>query len=132
FDEPGYARLHNNLGWLYQYYMENDQQAALHLKYAIKFDPKLEAAYYNLADLYKKHDKYKELVVFMQKALNKTGACERVIYEILGEVHEAQCEFSMALKYYKRALYKTTDSYDAGEIRRGIKRCKYKRLKRIF
>lgn len=132
YDEPGYAKLHNNLGWLYQYCMGNTSKAELHLKYAIKFDPKNEAALINIADLYLENRQYEALQLFMLHVLGLEGANKALIYEHLGKAFEASKQFNKAIKYYKMAHFETIDSYEASELKRGIKRCRYKKLKRIL
>jgi len=132
YDEPGYAKLHNNLGWLYQYCIENKSKAEIHLKYAIRFDPKIDAAYYNLTDLYLESRKYSELKEVMEDALKLDGSNKELVYQNLAKVYEASHQFTKAIKYYRMALYETIDSYDAGELKRSIKRCRYKKFKRLF
>ena len=132
YDEPAYAKVHNNLGWLYQYCLNEPKLANLHLKYAVKFDPKCEAALYNLIDLYFDHDGYDELKVILTKYYNEPGINKYMVYEALGKIHEVKGEFSKALSYYKKAMYITLDNYEATSMKRNIKRCKYKKFKRLF
>ncbi|MEQ9166967.1 MAG: hypothetical protein RLO12_11965 [Fulvivirga sp.] len=132
YDEPGYAKVHNHLGWLYQYYIVNQNQAELHFKYAIRFDPKFDAPYIHLSNMYIDNRRYTDLREMMEGALKVDGVNKSFIYENYGKTHEASGEFSKAIKYYKMAIYETIDSYDADEIKSSIKRCKYKRLKRLF
>ena len=132
YEEPDYAKLHNNLGWLYQYCIKDKKQAELHLSYAIKFDPKFEASYINLADLYLEHKEYVQLREVMQKVLDQDGSNKAICYENIGKAYEGTCEFSKAIKNYKMAMYETIDSYDADELKQAIKRCKYKRIKKLF
>lgn len=132
FDAPDYAKIHNNLGWLYQYRIEDKEQAELHLKYAIRFDGKMESAYFNLSELYIENEEYEKLREVMEAALKAPGVNKSLAYENLGKSHEAMKSYSKAIRCYKNALYATVDSYDADEMKGNIKRCKYKRLKTIF
>ena len=132
YDEPGYAKLHNHLGWLYQYHIVNQDQAELHFKYAIRFDPKFDAPYIHLSNLYIDSRRYSDLRNVMETALQYEGVNKSLIYENYAKTYEASGEFSKAIKYYKMAFYETIDSYDADEMKASIKRCKYKRFKKIF
>ncbi len=131
FDEPGYAKVHNNLGWLYQYCFDNKRQADLHLKYAIQFNPRLSVAFDNITELYIKDSRYDELQALLQNVISN-GNVEPCVFVSLGRVYEAKLKFKSALKYYRKAFYATTDSYDADDIKDCIKRCRYKWIRNIF
>ena len=49
YEEPGYGRLHNYLGWAYFYYTYDMTRAELHLKMAIKFDESYVPPYIHLS-----------------------------------------------------------------------------------
>ncbi len=131
YDEPAYAKVHNNLGWLHQYHIWNKEKAEMHLKYAIRFDPRLKAAYLNIVELYKWDNRYVELRGILEDAL-KADYKDAFIYETLGKTYEHTQDFNRAIMYYRDALYTTTDNYIGDEIRADIKRCKFKRLRRMM
>ncbi len=131
YDEPAYAKVHNNLGWLYQYHLGNKKLAELHLKWAIKFDPRMKAAYLNIVELYTWDNRMIELREILKNAI-KLEFKDAFIYESLGKTYEATQDFSLAIRYYREALYTTTDNYVGQEIRADIKRCKYKRIKKLI
>src|SRR6187549_2283430 len=52
YDEPGYGRLHNYIGWANLYYTQNVTQAELHFKMAIRFDETFAPPYLHMGTLY--------------------------------------------------------------------------------
>src|SRR5689334_24137608 len=64
YDEPGYARLHNHLGWAYMYYTSDERNAELHLKMAIQFEPEFMASYLHIGSLYNRLARYEEALKY--------------------------------------------------------------------
>lgn len=132
YDEPAYAKVHNNLGWLYLFYLNKRNKSEIHLKYALKFDPEMEAAYLNIGELYLLSKEFDKLIIIMKEALNKKSANRFMAYLNLGKAYELKGEYSLAIKNYKKALMATIDSYYTENIKKDIKRCKFKKYKLIF
>lgn len=128
-EEPGYARLHASMGDLYWYNLENLELAERHYHLAIRFDPKFESVYRELAIMYEKHNKYQGLKALMQKAIKVPGLNKSYIFEKLGQAEESEGHYASAIEYYRKALFESMDNEDADELKKHIKRNKYKRLK---
>ena len=129
--EPGYAKVHNNLGWMYLYYLENDELAEIHLNYAIKFEPEYKPPYLHLTELYmrnKQYDKLEELAI-IAKSVN--GISKTLVYERLGMVDEARGQYKLAIGNYKTAIFHCMDNQAIEDIRQNIKRCRFKRIRFI-
>lgn len=128
-EEPGYAKLHASMGDLYWYNLENLELAERHYHLAIYFDQKFESVYRELAIMYQKYNKYQGLKTLMQKAVKVEGLNKSFIFEKLGQAEESEGHFKNAIQYYKQALFESMDNKDADELKKHIKRNKYKRLK---
>ncbi|GAB5528037.1 MAG: hypothetical protein Roseis2KO_59090 [Roseivirga sp.] len=128
-EEPGYARLHAAMGDLYWYNLENLELAERHYHLAIRFDPKFESVYRELAIMYQKHNKYQGLKSLMQKAMKVADLDKSFIFEKLGQAAESEGRYKNAIQYYKQALLESMNNKDAEELKKHIKRNKYKRLK---
>lgn len=128
-EEPGYARLHAAMGDLYWYHLENLELAERHYHLAIRFYPKFESVYRELAIMYQKHNKYQGLKSLMEKAMKVADLDKSFIFEKLGQVEESEGHYKHAIQYYKQALLESLDNKDADELKKHIKRNKYKRLK---
>ena len=145
-EEPGYAKLHAKLGDLYNYETENLAMAENHYHLAIRFYPKYQEVYRDLADMYLDHRKFdglKKLMTkaldvegidhglkkLMTKALDVEGIDQAFVYEKLGQAAEAQGQYKEAIEFYRKGLFASLDNTDASELKKHIKRNKYKRLK---
>ncbi len=127
--EPGYAKVHNLLGWLYLYYLSDDARAEMHLKLAAKFDPFYKPPYLHLTDLYLRNENYHKLEEFILKAKEVKGISKYLVYERLGIVEEARGNFSKAIENYRNAIFHSMDNYDIDEMKSNIKRCKFKKFR---
>lgn len=128
-EEPGYAKLHAAMGDLYWYNLENLELAERHYHLAIRFYPQYESVYRELAIMYQKHNKYKGLKALMQKAMKVKDLNKSFIFEKLGLAEEAEGNYKNAIQFYKRGLIEAMNNNDADELKKHIKRNKYKRIK---
>ena len=129
--EPAYAKVHNVLGWLYLYYLEDDSMAEKHLKLAVKFDVDFKAPYLHLTELYMRNRKYDKLENLILEAKKVDGISKTMIYERLGMVEEARGKYSQAIEYYKTAVFHCMNNSTIKDIRSNIKRCRFKRIRFI-
>lgn len=128
-EEPGYAKLHAAMGDLYWYNLENLELAERHYHLAIHFYPKFESVYRELAIMYLKHNKYKGLKALMLKAMKVKDLDKAFIFEKLGQAAEAEGKHTSAIDYYRQGLLESMNNNHADELKRHIKRNKYKRFK---
>ena len=131
-EEPGYAKLHFNLGWLYESELEEFELAAIHYWHATRFDPSMSQAWWYLIDLLINEKRYKELLVVIQEGLKIEEVKKCNLYNGLGIYHESQKEYSKALSNYKNALLETVDEYQTSSLNKSIKRVRNKRIKTIW
>jgi tetratricopeptide (TPR) repeat protein len=132
YEEPGYGRLHNHIGWAHLYYTEDLNQAELHLKTAIKFSPEYSPPYLHIAKLYIVKEKYEEAIAILTDALSQPEANRARLYELIGQCHEMMHEFKLATRAYREAMLASVDSYHTQRFAESIKRCRAKRWKAIF
>jgi Tfp pilus assembly protein PilF len=128
-EEPGYARLHAAMGDLYWCHLHNLELAERHYHLAIRFDPQFASVYRELSLMYVKHRKFKGLKLLMYSALKSEGLEKAFIYEKLALVEESEGNHKGAIQLYRKALLASMDNEDVEELKKHIRRIKYKRLK---
>jgi tetratricopeptide (TPR) repeat protein len=131
YDEPGYAYLHNHLGWAYLYYTKEAEKAEQHLKWAVKFLPDYAAPYQHLGTLYARSARYDDALEVLSVALTKPNAYRVAILEGMANAYELKREYAMAIRTYKEALASTV-GVEVAQLTEGIKRCRKKRLAMMF
>ena len=65
----------------------------------------------------------------MQKAIKVKDLNKSFIFEKLGQAEEAEGNYTEAINYYKQGLIESMNNDDADELKKHIKRNKYKRIK---
>jgi tetratricopeptide (TPR) repeat protein len=131
YDEPGYGRLHNHLGWANMYYGD-EEVAELHLKMAIRFEPDYHAPYLHLGELLNKLKRFDEALSYLETGLIKKDANKMSLLEAIGLAYESKREYSKAIKAYKAALLESMFSYYTNKLNDGIKRCRRKKMLAMF
>jgi tetratricopeptide (TPR) repeat protein len=127
-EEPGYAKAHNHLGWMYFYHENEEKKAEMHLNYSVLFEPSYAPAYLHLACLYIRKSEYKKAMEILEKGLEAKDANKVSIYEMIGQCYEAMEEYSTAIRHYKSALRFSLNEWEASSIESNIKRTRKKRL----
>ena len=130
YDEPGYAKLHSTLAWMYQYFQENVEMAIRHYELAIYFDREYEYAYTNLAFLYFNEKRYDEATDVLVRALATESVDKSFVHEKLGTIAEKRGNYHDALTHYRRALLVCLDNEEITELKQNIKRTRFKRFKK--
>lgn len=128
-EEPGYAKVHAKLGDLYHYDFENMELAERHYLLAIRFYPAYQEVYSELVSMYMDHKKYKGIQRLMEQAKGQPGVDQAFVHEKLGLCAEAQGEYRKAIDHYKKGLFESLDNRDTAELKKHIKRNRYKRLR---
>jgi tetratricopeptide (TPR) repeat protein len=132
YDEPGYAKLHYTLGWVFNYYLEDTISAVRHYRMAVYFDCTYKSAYIELAEILFEERRMKEVKNLMAKAKRVQGLDKTFIYATLGKVAEQQQSFAEALGCYRRAVVNCMDNDRLMELKQTIKRTKLKRFKKAW
>jgi tetratricopeptide (TPR) repeat protein len=127
YEEPGYGRLHNHLGWAHLYHTEDLDRAELHLKAAIKFDAENDAAYIHLGNLYIQKEKFKEAIGILDKGAGQPLANKARMLELKGQCYERLKKYRRAGKAYKNAMLESADTFQTRVISLSIERCEMKR-----
>ena len=128
-EEPGYAKVHARLGDLYHYDLENFALAARHYELAIKFYPAYQEVYHDLAKLYQDERNYVKLKRLLKKGIGVKGLDPVFLYEKLGMAEEAMGNYKEAIGYYRTGLLKSLNNNDTTELKKHIRRNRYKRFK---
>lgn len=128
-EEPGYAKVHARLGDLYHYDLENKALAARHYELAIKFYPAYQEVYQDLVTLYQDQRNYVKLKRLLKKAIGVKALDPVFLYEKLGMSEEAQGNYREAIGYYRKGLLESLNNNDTSELKKHIRRNRYKRFK---
>jgi tetratricopeptide (TPR) repeat protein len=132
YEEPGYARLHNHLGWAYLYYTSDVKNAELHLKMAIQFESEFMASYLHIGTLFNRTGRHDEALKYLQTGLTKANANKVAFLEAIGVAYETKREYSKAIKVYKEASLASMAGFEMERFKEGIKRCRKKRITLYF
>lgn len=130
--EPGYAKAHNYLGWLYIYHLVDQNLAEMHLNYALLFDPSLEEAYLNLADLLDEQDRSEEKIGVLHRALKSPKTDKGWIYKLLGNSYEMCGQYRSAIIYYRKSLLNTINNSNSDGLGKSILRVRKKQVFRLL
>ena len=128
YDEPGYGRLHNHLGWAYANYSEDEPRAELHLKMAVQFEASFAPPYLHLGSLYIRQRKYGDAIVCSEDGLAKCDSLRVGMFQNIASACELRKDWRKAIKAYKDALMESVAEYEATSLQAGIKRCRKKRM----
>lgn len=128
-EEPGYPKLHAVMGDLYSLHLDNPELAERHYLLTIKFDPKYWEAYVDLADLYQEHQKYEGIKKIMHQATQVKELDKAEAFERIGIAEERQGRYTEAIDFFKRSLLESVDNDSTQELKKHIKRNRYKRFK---
>ncbi|MFN5169834.1 MAG: hypothetical protein ACK5DD_09425 [Cyclobacteriaceae bacterium] len=131
YEEPGYASLHNHIGWAQLYFRSDTAQAELHFRAAIAFDPAFAPPYLHLANLYNRVGRYTNAREMFERGLSCAEANRVALLEGLALSWEMQREFGRAIRFYKEAIAASAGP-EFNQLNEGIKRCRRKRWVLMF
>lgn len=126
FEEPANAATHNSLGWLYKTQLDDYEKAEKHYKAALKGNPAYPHAYFNYAILLMDMERFGELDIFLQEALEIETIEKSWIYHRLGLVSELKLAFEEAIMHYERAILVSLNIEKMKAYGEDIERCKEK------
>jgi tetratricopeptide (TPR) repeat protein len=132
YDEPGYGRLHNHIGWAYMYYTSDIAKAELHLTMAIRFNEAHAAPYLHMGNLCLRTERYGEALEYLSKGITKENANKIAFLESTAHVYEMKREYTKAIKAYKEATLVSMAGFEINNLAEAIKRCQKKRLVHYF
>ena len=132
FDEPGYASLHNHLGWAYMYHAQNDLKAELHFNMAMRFSPEFAPPFLHMGNLCMKKGRHVEAIAYFTEGLTKPNALRSALLEGIGHAHEVSGAFALAVRAYKEAAKATAVDFEVDRILNAVKRCRKKRITLLF
>jgi len=132
YDEPGYGRLHNHLGWAYANFSEDEARAELHLKMAVRFDESYAPPYLHLGALYMRQRRYSDAVAYSEAGLTKSKSNRVGLLQNLAAAYELRKDWRQAIKAYKDALMESVGDYEVTSLQAGIKRCRKKKIVLFF
>jgi predicted Zn-dependent protease len=127
YEEPGYAKLHNLIGWVYLYYANEPMKAEVHFKAAMKFDPTYAPPYLHLGWIYLARGVYVEALGYLEQGSVKASANKVAFMEYIGQAYELRGNIRKAIQSYVTARHASVDSDEFARLSDSIKRCRRKR-----
>lgn len=129
FEEPGYPKLHYTLGWFYHEYQESPILAKRHYELAIYFDPDYVEAYQGLIELCNEEKNFECINHYLKQAKKSKKISPDFVFEEEGRVAEESGDLKEALRCYRLAILNSMDNHQIAELRKTMKRCRFKRLR---
>jgi tetratricopeptide (TPR) repeat protein len=132
FEEPGYAPLHNHLGWAYMYYAEDAARAEMHFRMAIRFAADYAPPYLHMGTLLSRAGRHAEAIEYFRSGLTKPKAVTTALLEGMALAYETQREFRPAIRAYRDAATASVVDFEVDRLLRSAQRCRRKRLELFF
>lgn len=132
YDEPGYAPLHNLLGWTYLCYANNLECAELHFRTALRFAPDFAPPYIHMGNLLMRKARYAEAIEYLRAGLTKPEAIRTVLLETMAQAYEMLGDYRNAIRAYKEAATTSVVDFEVDRMLKSAKRCRRKRLAMMF
>ncbi|ADX68621.1 hypothetical protein [Weeksella virosa] len=109
--DPGYARAHNYLGWIYEIQFKDFAKAKRHYELAIKFSPEdFPASYVNYVYLLLRFNELVEAEVMINRALSIPGVDYATLFYQKGRIMEDRFRFRKAYFYFRSAKMRANDA----------------------
>ena len=132
FEEPGYAPLHNYLGWAYLYHVNNVALVELHLRTAIRFASVYAPPYLHLGSLLNRAGRYAEAIDILNAGLLRPEANRIAMLEGIAYAYEVQGNYRRAIRAYRDAAKASVIDFEVDRLLNGVKRCRRKRIAALF
>ncbi|MEO1055176.1 MAG: tetratricopeptide repeat protein [Bacteroidota bacterium] len=124
--EPGLAKAHNHMGWLYLFHLNDHNAAEYHLRLAMKCEPEYGSPYLHLTTLLLERGAFDDVREILDKALDLKDLNKASVYYDYGRYYETMGKFNKAIKKYKEAIRHSMDHDEITLFRGNIKRCRIK------
>lgn len=132
FEEPGYAPLHNHLGWAYLYYGNNASRAEMHFRAAMRFAADFAPPYLHMGTLMNRAARYAEAIEQFRAGLTRPEANRASLLEGIAHAYEMQGEYRRAMRAYREAAMASVVDFEVDRLLNGAKRCRKKRIALFF
>ena len=126
-ENPEYGRAYNHLGWVYETKYRSYEEAEECYKKSLQYSPEYTPIYLNYAYFLSNQNRFKELEPLLDKALHVPGIYKPSIYNEYGIMYELMEKFDLAIDYYKKAIFGSTDNTNIKTYQDSIERCNQKK-----
>lgn len=126
-DDPEYGKAYNNLGWIYENSYKNYAKAGECYRLALRYAPDFTPVYLNYASLLNKLEKFDELNLHLEKALEVPGINKSKIWHEYGVMYELTQVYDKAIQSYRNSIKYSLNNEDIEEYEKAVERCKKKR-----
>lgn len=132
FEEPGYAPLHNVIGWAYLYHIGNTARAELHFRAATRFASNYAPPCLHLGILLNRAGRYHEAIQFFRAGLRGQGAYLPALMEGIAQAYEMRQEYRLAIRAYREAATASVTDEEVNRMLSAARRCRRKRFVLMF
>lgn len=132
FEEPGYAPLHNHLGWAYLYYANNAATAEMHFRVAMRFSAEYAPPYLHMGTLLNRAGRYSEAIEQFRAGLASANANRTALLEGMAYALEMLGDYRSAARAYREAAMASVVDFEVDRLLNGAKRCRRKRMALFF
>ena len=132
YEEPGYGRLHNVVGWACMYHAQDARKAEMHFTMAMRFAPDYAPPYLHMGNLLNQTGRYAEAIGYLRAGLAKPEAIRPSLMEAIAYAYELQGEYRHAIRAYKEAAIASAVDFEVDRMLRAAGRCRRKRFALLF
>lgn len=132
YEEPGYGRLHNVLGWAYMYHANEPRRAELHFAMSMRFAPDYAPAYLHMGNLLNQAGRYAEAIGYFRSGLTRPEAIRPALLEGMAHAYELQGEYRHAIRAYREAANASVVDFEVDRMLKAVSRCRRKRVAFLF
>lgn len=125
-DEPSYGKAHCLLGCIYYFDLSEYGLAKKHFDLALEFSPQYPDTYYNYMVMLLDLDQKELLVQLAQSALKVHGISKAEVYFYLGQIHEKEKKWELAIQYYRKAFHHSICNEDMYRFQKDMGRIEKK------
>lgn len=136
-EDPTYALVHNQLGWIYTYKLFNLKRAGEHYELALKYGEGFAAPYMNYAAYLLEINDFDKLRAFVSRSIHVPGIDKGYLLALKAITYEVKTEYELAVKTINEAKQYTLnteyiDKLNTDKDRVYAKMGKWRRMKSLL
>jgi tetratricopeptide (TPR) repeat protein len=122
-----YGKAYNHLGWIYETKYKDFSKAEECYKLALKYSPEYHAIYINYAILLSTIERFDDLTMLLEKAMQVQGINKSKIWNEYGIMYELQGNYDQAIEAYRASIRCCLINEDIERYEDSIARCNKKK-----
>ncbi|MCB9235430.1 MAG: tetratricopeptide repeat protein [Bacteroidia bacterium] len=125
-EHPGFGRAYNHLAFIYETKLRDYVRAEENYRKCLELSPDYPAVYLNYAILLSGQERFDEVKVLLEKAMDVPGMNKSKVYNEYGIMHEMGGDLEQAIYYYKAAIQKAFSEKEIEAYQNNISRVRKK------